>query len=123
DEAYKGRITSMKLLLAIGSDVNVYPPGRDPAIVTAAGNGQTKAVAFLLERGADINARTKFGWTGLMSAANEGHLGTVELLLSKGADVNTVGDGGSALHMAVQEGHTNIVNNLKQYGAKDCREH
>jgi len=103
--------------------VNRDAPGRGPAIVSAAWNGHTKIVEFLLDRGADINARAKINNTPIQQAASNGHLETVRLLLSKGANVNIVGDGGSALHLAIENGYTDIAELLRQHGAKDCSEY
>ena len=121
--AWDGNLTKMRILLWLGADMNGDAPGRGPAIVSAAWNGHTKIVGFLLDRGADINARAKINNTPIKEAASNGHLETVRLLLSKGANVNIVGDGGSALHIAVEKGYTDIAELLRQHGAKDCREY
>jgi ankyrin repeat protein len=55
-----------------------------------------------------------------MIAAFSGHTGTVKILLDENADVSAQdkGDGKTALRWAVDRGHTEIVNILKQAGAK-----
>ena len=121
--AWDGELTKMRMLLWVGADVNEYAPGRGPAIVSAAWHGHTEIVEFLLNRGADINARRKINNTPLQVAASNGHLDTVRLLLSRGANANIVGEGGSALRIAVEKGHTEIANLLRHHGAKDCYEH
>jgi ankyrin repeat protein len=121
--AWEGDLTTMRILFWLGADVNRDAPGRGPAIVSAAWNGHTKIVEFLLDRGADINARAKINNTPIQQAASNGHLETVRLLLSKGANVNIVGDGGSALHLAIENGYTDIAKLLRQHGAKDCSEY
>jgi ankyrin repeat protein len=103
--------------------MNGDAPGMGPAIVSAAGNGHAKIVEYLLDHGADINARRKINNTPIQQAASNGHLEIVRLLLSKGANANIVGDAGSALHIAVEKGYTDIAELLRQHGAKDCREY
>jgi uncharacterized protein len=120
--AWDGNLTKMRVLLWLGADVNEYAPGRGPAIVAAARNGHTEIVEFLLNQGADINARVKLNHTPIQLAAANRQLATVRLLLSKGAAVNIVGDGGSALHIAIENGFTEIAELLRQHGAKDCYE-
>ena len=121
--AWDGNLTKMRIMLWLGADVNEYAPGRGPAIVSAAWNGHTEIVELLLDRGADINARMKINNTPINVAASNGHIDTVGLLLSKGANVNIVGDGGSALHLAIEKGHTEIADLLRKHGAKDCMEY
>jgi ankyrin repeat protein len=121
--AWDGNLRKMRVLLWLGGDVNEYASGRGPAIVSAAWNGHSEIVEFLLDRGADINARMKINNTPISMATLNGHLDTVQLLLSRGAAVNIVGEGGSALHIAIEKGYTEIVELLRQHGAKDCYEY
>jgi ankyrin repeat protein len=118
--AYESNVLKMRLLVWAGVDVNAYVPGRGHALSSAAAGGHLDAVEFLLERGADVNAKEKWGCTALTDATYGGHAEIVRLLLSKGADVNAACDGDSALHMALERGHTEIAEMLRQRGAKDC---
>ncbi len=55
-----------------------------------------------------------------MDAAGHGHINTVQALLDAGADVNAKQKyGGTALKYAIAQGHTEIVELLKQAGAKE----
>jgi len=121
--ACDSKLTKMRVLLWLGADVNQYAPGRGPAITCAAENGHTKIVEFLIDHGADINAPQKINVMPINAATANGHLDIVRLLLSKGANVNIVGDGGSALHLAVEKGYAEIAKLLREHGAKDCSEH
>ena|SRR5436190_9231120 len=121
--AWDGNLAKMRLLFWLGADVQENAPGRGPAIVAAAWNGHTEIVEFLLDRGADVNARMKMNITPIGVASAFGHLETVRLLLSKGAVVNIVGEGGSPLHLAVENGHAEIADLLRKHGAKDCYEY
>lgn len=122
EAAWDGNIALMKVLLAAGADVN------EPAckyerclvpIVAAAWTGQNDAIQLLLDRGANVNASMKRGQTALMIASYHGHLETVRLLLSEGADVNASFDGITALKWAAENNHTEIVELLRQTGAKN----
>ena len=55
-----------------------------------------------------------------MDAAMEGHTSTVQALLAKGADVNAKSKFGStALRLAKEKEHKEIVRILKEAGAKE----
>lgn len=55
-----------------------------------------------------------------MVAADEGHTDIVHALLANGADVNAKAyDGNTALMLAKQNGHKEIVRILKEAGAKE----
>jgi ankyrin repeat protein len=55
-----------------------------------------------------------------MVAAQGGHAEIVKALLANGAEVNAkTTDGSTALIIAVAHGHTEIVDFLKQHGAKE----
>ena len=118
--AYEGKIWKMRLLLLTGVDVNAECPGRGYALASAASGGHVDAVEFLLEHGADVNAKQKWSCTALTSATYSGRLEIVRLLLSRGADVNAACDGDSALHIAIERGHTEVAELLRQRGARDC---
>ena len=56
----------------------------------------------------------------LLRASNDGRLAAVELLLENGADVNAKDKKGwTALKLATHQGHKEIVELLKSYGAKE----
>ena len=121
--AYEGDITRMKVLYALGVDVN------EPAclsrrcitpLVEAGWGGHPEAIQFVLDRGADVNKSGKFGATALMMAAYCGHDDSVELLLARGADVNTTDrNGNTALSLAKQRQHWTTIDLLRRVGAKE----
>lgn len=80
---------------------------------------------LLISKGADVNAKGKNGYTPLHWAAEFGRKGVAELLISKGADVNSRSKGGffkkgkTPLGLAVDAGHEEVVNFLKQHGAAE----
>jgi hypothetical protein len=114
-------VKSIEELLRGGADINARDEtfGRTP-LMEAAIAKQTKAALKLIERGGDINARdTFFGSTPLMFAAGSGSTGVVKVLLEKGADVNAVNNKGyTALDVAEEDPHKDVIEILKKAGAK-----
>jgi uncharacterized protein len=109
--AWEGNIFRMRVMYAIGADVNAPP-------VEAASGGQNEAVEFLLERGANVNGKPK-SRTPLMMAAFNGYEETVRLLLAKGADVNANRDGDTAITLAKERHNLEIVELLREAGGKE----
>jgi len=76
-------------------------------------------VELLIAKGADINAG-EGEWTALHGAADQGRRDIAELLIAKGADVNAKeSDGKTALSLAKEKGHDEIVELLRKHGAKE----
>lgn len=121
--AYDGEITRMKVMYALGVDINA-PACRlhscfTPLIAAGCG-GHPQAIQFVLDRGAPVNKMGRFGKTPLMMAAYYGEDAGVELLLLRGADVNAKDrDGNTALSLAKLEGHWEVSELLRKAGAKE----
>jgi ankyrin repeat protein len=100
------------------------------ALQTAATNGHHKVVGLLLQRGANC------GSNPLLSAACEGHVEVVRILLERGANVHAQlkviqadaissyvmisfvdQDHSTALHVACEKGHLDVVRHLLDHGA------
>ena len=97
----------------------------------AARYGHKEVVKLLLDRGAECNKASKkygltplymavqgdhfnYGWTPVHWAARKGHKDVVQLLLTKGADWNIMTvDGHTPLTLALQNGHTELVDILQ----------
>lgn len=77
----------------------------------------TSVVRLLLENGADVNARAMDGSTPLHNAS---FLGTSKVcLLKHGAHIEAKDDGGqTALQIAVEEGGSEVLESLREHGAK-----
>ncbi|TFK17522.1 ankyrin, partial [Coprinopsis marcescibilis] len=97
-----------------GMDVNLTAERGRTALYSAVANGHAGIVKVLLSRrGADVN-RATLAWRGgtpLTRASHTGQRGIVQLLLeAEGIDVNGVDSkGNTALALAAQEGHHDIV--------------
>lgn len=110
----EGHESVVELLVARGADINAqFRLGGTP-LSFAAIKGQKDMVEFLLAKGADINTGTP-----LVGAAANGHTAVVELLLAKGADVNLKYNDRTALDLAKEKNHMNIVELLHQHGATE----
>ncbi len=91
----------------------------DTALLFSVGN--TETAKALIEAGADVNAKHGDGVTPLLLAAREGQAETVKLLIKAGADVNAEIENGftvTVVEMAEMSGHPEIVEILKQAGAR-----
>ncbi|HKN54795.1 MAG TPA: ankyrin repeat domain-containing protein [Amycolatopsis sp.] len=107
-----------------------WKPGDDPAEIRdealswAARNDRVAAIRTLVARGADIEADVYRG-TPLIWAAAQGRLDAVRSLLALGADANRAGtfggpkhgEGVTALHLAAQGGHLDVITILLDAGA------
>lgn len=94
------------------------------ALYIASRNGYAHHVSLLLNAGADPNIICEKGMTALHIAAKYGYPEIVSLLLAAGVNPNILqkhsSDGVEAtpIHLAVAEGHLNIVKQLVCNGAK-----
>ncbi len=117
--AREGHMETVQALINKGADVNIKNECcDDTALLWAAGKGHTKIVKALLDKGADINAKNFGGYTALMRAVEFGHTPTVQTLIDKGVDVNIKHDDKTALLLAEEDNHTEIIKLLKAAGAK-----
>jgi ankyrin repeat protein len=74
----------------------------------------------LLSGRANIDAHNKNGVTPLMIASFQGHIAAVRLLIARRANVNArASNGATALVMATTKNRTEVVEILKQAGARE----
>ena len=116
-----GNLRRMRLLHFAGANINAHGNSGRPLFL-AASEGKLEVVRYLLDEGADVNARENSGNTALAEAAYYGHLMVVKELLLRGADINAIGDGGTALDVAINRSNTTIADLLKHRGGKRVRE-
>lgn len=78
---------------------------------------------MLNEKTTNIEANTDLGWTPLQLAAQAGSCHAVQALVKAGADVNStdMSYGRTALHVAVEGGHKDIVKFLVENVRSNAR--
>ena len=117
--AKEGHVAAVQVLLRMGARVNAPMPDGSTALHVAAAGGCLQLVQLLLSHGAAVNAARCDGWTALHVAADAGQAVVVQQLVGSGAAVNAEarpesGSSGCArgckpLHLAVEQGHREVV--------------
>lgn len=125
--ANSGCTDAVHLLLDRGADPNCQPTSGQTILAVAAKKGQSEIVKLLLKNGADPNAQDEGkryiddeeGTTPLYWAVINGHGPVARLLLDNGADANYRDRSwGSIIQVARRSVHTDLVDLLKEYGAR-----
>lgn len=123
--ARDGNIAGINKVLEKGGNVNggYYNEG-DPLGV-AITNERTEVVRLLVENGAEINVDYNFGSTPLKRAVYYNFPEIAKILLENGADpcskkVDDIGQELTALDIAKERGHRELISILKAAGADDC---
>lgn len=125
DDLYKAAIAgdtiAMRSLLRRGADANGVGPTlyswQEPALLFAAGKGQSESVKLLLDNGARLEVKDEMDMTPLFRAVSNGHTETVNLLLFYGANVNAESMGMMPLTLAKEHGYKDIVALLQEASA------
>jgi ankyrin repeat protein len=112
-------LRSVDLFMAAGLDPDVADPGKAPAIIHAAQEGNTLIVETLLEYGANVNAiDPQNRKTSLLYALENERTDTALLLLKYRADPDVRGPGGlTPLMLAARNGDEELVRILLESGA------
>ncbi|KAG6901404.1 hypothetical protein C0995_012361 [Termitomyces sp. Mi166 len=84
--------------------------------------GKAEDIRDLLDRGIDLNHRDANGWTALHFAAYSGNLDTVIPLVERepaliSAQTSSFSNSKTALHLAVEQAHSDVVAYLLDHGA------
>ncbi|XP_049910413.1 ankyrin repeat domain-containing protein 29 isoform X3 [Epinephelus moara] len=137
--SYSGHYDCVKELIMQGADINYQRETGSTALFFASQHGYNEIVKLLFEFGASTEFQTKDGGTALTVASQYGHSKVVDTLLKNGANVHdqlnvsqvfcplslavplsvrNMMDGATALFLAAQEGHVNVIRQLLSSGAK-----
>jgi len=116
----EGKYEAVRLLAKKGANINVKNDVGFNALMLSSGNGHIQIVKFLLEKESmDINEVCEMGWTALIMASKEGKKEVASLLVQRGAKMDLKDHyGKTALMYAYENGHFEIVDFLKNEGAK-----
>ena len=114
-----------RLLIDAGADLDRPATTHGCPLSSALSLRSFEVTRLLIESGADVNNAPKNAWTPLMYAASGGNEEMVRLLLDRGADPNAsdpqskelAGRMLTALSLAREEGHAQIVALLRERGA------
>lgn len=87
--------------------------------MVAAECGFDALVEKIIAAGGDIHAKNTYHKTALMYAAEKGRLNSAKLLMDAGADVNARNGYCTALTLAADGDHPNVVRLLRERGAKE----
>jgi ankyrin repeat protein len=104
--------------------IDVAPkPALGPVLLSAALTDDAGTLKLLLDRGADPKfAAPGLGFTPLLFAAASEHPRPehIRLLAERGADVNAkTADGFTALDLALRQGHSSVIELLRNFGATE----
>ena len=105
-----GHVTTMRLLIRRGCDVDSVDGSGLTPLHWAAAMGQTKAVRELIRMGATKSVVAGNCGTPLHQAALNGHVETVEAMSVEGCPIDVVdSNGATVLHFAAQGGHVEVI--------------
>ena len=118
DAAATGDMRQLRAMLSAGANANAATGGETP-LHYAAREGHVQAARALLGAGASADARDADGCTPLHWAARAGQAGAAGALLGAGASANARCGGltETALILATQEGHIDVMRTLLGAGA------
>lgn len=119
--AYMGHSAVVDYFLSQGSDVNQIGRnrGRFTALTGAVSSRHRDVVERLLKAGADPNYWYQGGLTPTLEAAANGDIPILELLLAHGGDLaQETEQGKTAISLAEEYKHPEIVDWLRKHGAK-----
>jgi ankyrin repeat protein len=119
--AEKGLISTARLVISKGADVNALDRQKRP-VLEAAREGPKDAyegfVKFLIDNGANVDVKDSRGMPVLLQASEDGYEGVSKLFLEAGASLTKKRtDGTTVVHSAAKKGHTEVIRLLVEKGA------
>jgi ankyrin repeat protein len=118
-----GHAELVKELIRLGVNKHPYHVYDAMAMYAAAGNNQAEIIRLLVESGVNVDVTSRKiinGRTALMEATLEENVELIEYLIRAGANVNLEdAQGVTALDIAIQKGHIEIVNLLTENSFRD----
>ncbi|XP_067659947.1 ankyrin-3-like [Haliotis asinina] len=111
EAAYEGHTNVLKLLLSEGADMTFVSDENDNILHAALNSKRMDTVKYVLTNDfVDIDSRNNDGITAVMLAVQGGLAEIFDLMVRKGANMSLVNeDKQTILHMACEEGHSEIV--------------
>jgi uncharacterized protein len=120
--AEKGLISTAKLLISMGADVNALDRQRRPLLEAARQGPKEKYEGFLkllIENGARVDVKDSTGISVLLQASNAGHESVSKLFLEAGAPLTERrADGTTVVHSAAKYGHVEMIRALVKRGVE-----
>ncbi len=117
--ALHGQKEVVEFLLVRGVDVNIRNRQRKTPLHDAARRGHREVTLLLLSWQAEVNAVGEDHRTPLHEAASWGDRGVLEALLAHRAGINVRDHNGMRpMHIASVNGHTDVVQLLREYGGR-----
>jgi ankyrin repeat protein len=115
----KGNVDIVNQLIEEGINVNVVRDESTPLMI-AASRGRIEIAETMLQAGANINEKNHEGWTALHKAAHDqNETDIVQFLMDSGIDIESkTRSGKTALMLAEEKGHRDIVRVIKIHLAK-----
>ncbi|XP_077288006.1 uncharacterized protein LOC143912590 [Arctopsyche grandis] len=109
-----GQEEILQVLINYIPNINSMNADGDALIILASRNGYVGIVSALLDKGSDVDIVDRRGWNSLHNAAHYGHREVVNKLLQSelNQDCLTTDNGNSALHLAILEGHADIIDSF-----------
>tara|TARA_Y100000994_G_scaffold247396_1_gene252688 strand:+ start:145 stop:1599 length:1455 start_codon:yes stop_codon:yes gene_type:complete len=118
DAVKENDLSSLRILLDSGENVNATDPDGSIALHWAVHNDSLEITQLLLSAGSQVNAKNRYGVAPLSLAANNGSPSMVKTLLERGAFANTVmAEEESVLMTAARAGIEEVVDLLISAGA------
>ena len=118
DAVKENDLSSLRILLDSGENVNASDPDGSIALHWAVHNDSLEITQLLLSAGSQVNAKNRYGVAPLSLAANNGSPSMVKTLLERGAFANTVmAEEESVLMTAARAGIEEVVDLLISAGA------